>query len=561
MKAKDLKLEELVQFNDGSICIHGRALVLHSVHAFAQFRRDLIDSVGTEPARGILTRFGFFQGQADASAMKRIFEWDDDLELLKAGARLFALEGLARVVIKNMDYNKTTGDFYMHVAWHQSNEAIEHILQLGRSKDPVCWTLTGYASGYASYCTGQSIYFFEESCRAQGHRICTAVGQNMYSWDGNSRKQFRFFESFDIRSKIMALRKELEKKTRETENQKEKISHLDPSAYPLFVGPQSRAMRKVLDIAGRVAPYDSSVLITGETGVGKELLARTIHKRSQRSKNTFLAVNCAALPKSLLESELFGFKAGAFTGATSDRTGLFEQADKGTILLDEIGDISPGMQQKILRVLQEHEIVRLGESRPRKINIRILSATNKNLGRLIAEGTFREDLYYRLGGIQIHIPPLRDRPEDILPLARLIVKRTAHRLNIPKLRFDATCLDMLRTYTWPGNVRELENIIEGAAILADDGTILPKHLPQVIRDSHITPAHSAENDKYSLAAMERTHILRILNMTGGNKQKAAHLLEIDPSTLWRKLKKIKAETERSRTVESRRQDGRCASTV
>ena len=206
----------------------------------------------------------------------------------------------------------------------------------------------------------------------------------------------------------------------------------------------SESFRRVLDLAGRAAPFDSSILITGETGVGKEVLARHIHKASARAAHQMLSVNCAALPESLLESELFGHKAGAFTGAIEDRAGLFEQARNGTLFLDEIGDISAAMQTKLLRVLQEHEIMRVGESRPRKIDVRVIAATNRDLDEAVRSGRFREDLLYRLRVIEIHVPPLRDRREDILPLARHFVEKFSRDLKLPGLRLDATCVDTLQ---------------------------------------------------------------------------------------------------------------------
>ena len=240
---------------------------------------------------------------------------------------------------------------------------------------------------------------------------------------------------------------------------------------------RSREFQRVVELAERVAKFDSSVLITGETGVGKEVVARHIHGLSPRSDAPFVAVNCGALPETLLESTLFGHKAGAFTGATKDRPGLFEEAEKGTIFLDEIGDTTPAMQLKLLRVLQEREIMRVGETRPTKVDVRVISATNRDLQQAVRENNFREDLYYRLRVVEIQVPPLRDRKDDILPLARHFVKKCAAQMGLPDLRLDATSLDCLLEYSWPGNVRELENAVEHAAVFCQDSVILPKHFP------------------------------------------------------------------------------------
>ena len=299
---------------------------------------------------------------------------------------------------------------------------------------------------------------------------------------------------------------------------------------------RSASFRRALEIASRAAPFDTSVLVTGETGSGKEVLARYIHEQSERAAEVFLAVNCGALPETLLESELFGHKAGAFTGAVSDRTGLFEQAAKGTIFLDEIGDIGHAMQMKLLRVLQNREIFRVGESVPRKIDVRVIAATNKDLDKAVAEGRFREDLLYRLRVIEIEVPPLRERREDILPLARHFAKKFARRLKLPDLRLDATCLDYLLAYSWPGNVRELENALERAAVLSVDQVIRPESLPPKILHAEAFDAKRSRSPARSLAEVERDHIHAVLAHCEGNRTRAAEVLGISPSTLWRKLK-------------------------
>ncbi len=289
-------------------------------------------------------------------------------------------------------------------------------------------------------------------------------------------------------------------------------------------------------MAARLARFDTSVLITGETGTGKEVLARYIHNLSARAPEPFVGIKCGALPETLLESELFGHKAGAFTGATHDRLGLFEQANRGTIFLDEIGDITPAMQLKLLRALQEREIMRVGESKPRKIDVRVIAATNRNLEQAVAEGRFREDLFYRLRVVAVPIPPLRDRREDILSLARLFLHRVGVKLKLGNLRLDATCLDLLTNYRWPGNVRELENAIEHAAVFATHGIIqpedLPPHIVQAVPRTQLPGIGTAQ----TLAQMEQAQIQAVLAQVHGNRAEAARRLGISSATLWRKLK-------------------------
>ena len=537
MKAADLKLEELVDFSEGRLNLKGRRLVLHDLHAFAQFRKDLLETAGWDHARRIFTRFGYFWGQADAAAMKRIFEWESLAEWIKAGPRLHTIQGVNRTVVKALEFDVATGRFQMELLWHDSGEAEEHLAEVGRSQQPICWMLAGYVSGYCSLCFGKDVYFIEHRCMAAGARVCAAVGKDERSWGAELKPHLPFFQGDDIVGKVQRLTQELRRKTRELAEQRKLLGLSEDTPKPFLAEVRSESFRRVLDLAARVAPFDSSVLIGGETGTGKEVLARLIHRRSHRASGPFVAVNCAALPETLLESELFGHKAGAFTGAVHDRVGLFEQAEKGTAFLDEVGDITPATQLKILRVLQEHEILRVGESRPRRIDVRVIAATNRNLQEELRQGRFREDLYYRLRVIEIDIPPLRDRPEDILPLAHYFVRQFAGRLKRPGLRMDATCVDYLQRYRWPGNVRELENTIERAAVLCRDAVILPESLPLHLIQAALATPEPPGTGASSLADLEYRHIETVLRQTGGNRTHAARILGISPITLWRKLKK------------------------
>lgn len=537
MRSEDLKLEEIVEFAEGSISLQGRRLLLHSLDAIAQFRKDLREMGGREMARSMFTRLGYFSGQADAAAMQRIFEWDNVNEWILAGARMQSLAGTARTVVRSLDVDVEQGRFEMEIVWHNSGEAEEYLIAFGQADVPICRMLTGYASGYCSYCLGRNVYFIEQSCKGKGDLVCSAIGKDAVSWGDEIKPYLPLFQADDIQGKVQRLTRELREKQREIRKQRKRLGLLEERmAKPFFVEVRSKAFRRVVELASRVAPFDTSVLIIGETGTGKGVLARYIHERSRRAGGPFIGVNCGALPETLLESELFGHKAGSFTGAIRDRTGLFEEANKGTIFLDEIGDISPALQTKLLRVLQEREIMRVGESRARKVDVRILAATNRNLEEAIAEGHFREDLYYRLRVIEIPLPPLRQRTEDILPLARDFVKQFSKKLDLPNLRIDATCHNYLHSYSWPGNVRELENAIERAAILSGDGTILPECLPPNIIRQEPPKATGSRAVNRSLEDVEKEHILAVLELAGGNKSRAAEILGIGQATLWRKLK-------------------------
>lgn len=301
---------------------------------------------------------------------------------------------------------------------------------------------------------------------------------------------------------------------------------------------ESEAMRKVLNAVEKAAKSPATILITGESGTGKELVARAIHYNSTRAKSPFVPINCGGIPEALLESELFGYVKGAFTGATETRAGFFLTAEGGTIFLDEISETSLPMQVKLLRVLQDREVYMVGVGYPQKVDIRIIAATNKNLADLVEKGSFREDLYYRLNVITIDIPPLREREEDILQLVQYFGLKYAKEFGKPVPRFSDNVLEIFKSYYWPGNVRELENIIQRLVVMGETGFIDVSDLPSLMRFSAIKGTGLIR----TLAAVEAEHILNVLASVDGNKTQAAEILGINRKTLREKLKKIKSST-------------------
>jgi DNA-binding NtrC family response regulator len=298
---------------------------------------------------------------------------------------------------------------------------------------------------------------------------------------------------------------------------------------------RSAEMRRVLDLIARVAPTDATVLIQGESGTGKELIAKALHHASRRADGPFVAVNCGALPETLLESEIFGHVKGAFTGATGSKRGLFEEAHGGTFLLDEVGEMSPSLQVKLLRVLHDGEVRRVGANQPTIVDTRVVAATNRDLQQRVREGAFREDLFYRLNVIPVTLPPLRERREDIPVLAETFRERVGQKQG-RVARLSPEALESLLRYPWPGNVRELENVMERTAILSSGGVIDRGDLPAYIAAGVVAGAAPRLPTEQGLAEVERIHILQTLERVGWNHSRAAETLRIGRTTLWRKLK-------------------------
>jgi DNA-binding NtrC family response regulator len=541
MRATDLDLREMLDFEPtgGVIRFAGdRALLLNTV-ALGLLRRELVESFGLVTARGILTRFGYAHGWRTAETLRQQFEWDSEHEWQLAGGRVHQLQGFL-IYEPGPRGPADTPRPFAHSIWRESYEAQEHLAQLGPSSEPVCWTLAGYASGYLSCVAGRRILCFEEKCVAKGDAYCLMVGRPEEEWQNCPTADRRFFDRMCLDEALKDVTDRLKSAEQRLAARKRQLARVKVEEPVPGIVAHSERMQRVLDEARRVARVDSTVLITGESGVGKEALARYIHDESARAARPFVAINCAAVPEALIESELFGHVRGAFTGATQDRIGLFESANGGTLLLDEVGDLPTAMQVKLLRVLQEREFRRVGENRTRHVDVRVLAATHRDLPGEVAAGRFRQDLYYRLRVIEIRIPPLRERRDDILPLARKVLAETASRMKLPVSGFTPAAADQMLRWGWPGNVRELQNVVERALVLARGTRVEVDDLPDEVRRSE--PGVGAPGMaplSRTLADVEREHILGVLESVGGNRTRAAALLGIGPATLFRRLKEYK----------------------
>jgi two-component system response regulator HydG len=536
MRVEDLKVNDLVEFDseDGVVRFAGQRALIIDATAKGNLRKELINHFGLSTARAVLTRFGFVQGWRMAEAMQNLFHWESEDDWQHACGRIHMLEGMYRLGPGAPGSLTKEG-----LTLVSSYEAEQHIAHLGLCDASVCWTICGLTSGYLSRALGKQIYVLEERCIGRGDAVCHLLGRTLEEWGDERAEELRFFRVENLKEwlepslhEITENLKEAERKLRE---KKRVITRVAPEAEdPLGMIARSAAMRRVVDLARRIARVDSTVLITGESGTGKELISRLVHDESTRSMGPFIAVNCGAITETLLESELFGHSRGAFTGATQNRVGLFEAANGGTLLLDEIGDVSPGMQVKLLRVLQEREIRPVGENKSRPVNVRVIAATNRELATDVAEGRFRMDLYYRLNVLQLHLPPLRNRREDILPLARLLMANAAARINRPVTGLSPRAADQLLRYDWPGNVRELENAMESAVALGRASLIELDDLPEEVRQAIPTP--SITSPVRALNEIEKDYIIAVLDLNGGNRTRTAKQLGIGSATLSRKLK-------------------------
>lgn len=474
--------------DSGHIWLHEARMLLIHAQVLGQLRKELIETLGLERAKGVLMRFGYAAGRLDAELAKRVRPDLQQKESFVVGPQLHKLEGLVKVTPVRLEFDMASGAYYGEFDWHHSWEAESHLATFGHSDEAVCWTLLGYASGYTSYYMGRQILFKETLCCAKGDDHCINIGRPAHEWEDHE-EMARYLTPDPILNEMDILRSQYDQlKHRFDQQSRDEL-------LPFSTVGRSRAFKDACNLIARAASSKVTILLLGETGVGKEMQARNIHRASDRANNPFVAVNCACIPHDLIEAELFGVEKGAYTGAHAAREGKFERANGGTIFLDEVIELTPRAQATLLRVLQEGELERVGDTMTRKVDVRVVAATNEDLEQAVANGRFRADLFFRLNVFPVRIPPLRERSEDIGLLVEHFLDKYQREYKKQTLGVTDKAMSMLLSYSWPGNVRELENMIERGVILTDHN--------RAIEMEHFFPSLT-----------EPTHPLNILNSQG-----------------------------------------------
>ncbi|WP_411687954.1 phenol degradation transcriptional regulator MobR [Acinetobacter indicus] len=512
-----------------------RMLLIHS-GIMGYLRKDLYQMLGYERTKHFFIRCGYQAGMRDAEVTSRLRPNLNEVEAFMAGPQMHGIRGMVQVTVNDLRLSHDQHQFYADFNWLNSFEAEVHLSEFGAADEPACWMLLGYACGYSSYVMGQTIIYQETHCVAKGDDCCRIIGKPLADWE-NANELIRFMSPDPVSDKIIALQAEL--------NQLKQTIYTDAEAdYTMFnaIG-ESAAYRKVCDLLKKAAGSKVAVLLQGETGVGKEAFARGIHQASQRRQQPFVAVNCACIPPDLIEAELFGVEKGAYTGANQSRAGKFERADGGTIFLDEVIELSPRAQAALLRMLQEGEFERVGDYRTRKVDVRIVAATNEDLEQAVKAGRFRADLFYRLNIFPVQIPPLRERREDIPLLVNHFLKRFENLYGKALPGLSDKAKNYVMSYEWPGNIRELENLLERATLLTDDqqeiklSCLFPQLKQQAENSTSSNSIETLLTEDFSLERHEQEIILTAMQRSQQNISEAARLLGISRATLDYRLKK------------------------
>ncbi|GAA3702556.1 sigma-54-dependent Fis family transcriptional regulator [Oceanisphaera sediminis] len=539
----------------GKIWFNEQRMLLIHANVMGQLRKELVETLGVQRAKRFLMRFGYHSGLKDAEVARKVRPHITKEEMFMAGPQLHAIRGMVKVVPTKLEIDMESGHFLGEFDWFNSYEADVHQHYFGHAEEPICWSLLGYSSGYTSYFMGQTIIYKETRCAAMGDDCCRIVGKPLDEWEDKAEIE-KFMLPDPVAEELFALRNELVR-LRDT------VGDDSEYDYKIFnsIG-QSAAFIKVCKLIKKAANSRATVLLQGETGVGKEVFARGLHVSSDRAENPFVAVNCACIPPELIEAELFGVEKGAYTGASQSREGKFERADGGTIFLDEVIELSPRAQATLLRVLQEGELERVGDTRTRTVDVRVVTATNEDLQQAVQEGRFRADLFYRLNIFPVHIPPLRERKEDIPLLTQYFLERYQTIYNKRILGVTDKSREALLEYQWPGNIRELENLIERGVILTDNNNEIEvcsffpafkdsgSAVGRVQQDGSLreeVPADDGDQEawcerllteNFSLESLEQSLIRHALKVADGNVSKAARTLGLTRPALAYRMKKL-----------------------
>ncbi|EAS47221.1 Helix-turn-helix, Fis-type protein [marine gamma proteobacterium HTCC2207] len=535
----------------GKVWLNEQRVMLFSQAALGKFRKEVYDTIGQDRCKAFFLRLGYQLGILDGELARSSGAEMPIKDRFNLGPELHALRGMVLPELQRLVVSEKGGEFICEVVWFNSYEVEICANEMGPMDEPGCWNLTGYASGYSSALLQREIFFQELECHSCGGDRCFAVGKPAAEWDNHEQLK-RYYKPDPLLEELSKLQTTVEA-LKESLNEGDKL--------PNIVG-SSKPFKHALEMVTKASDSKVSVLLLGETGVGKEVLARAVHITSDRADKPFIAVNCAAIPPDLIESELFGVEKGAYTGANQSRMGRFERADKGTIMLDEVIELTPRAQATLLRVLQESEFERVGDNKVRKIDVRVVAATNEDLSVAVQQGRFRADLYYRLSAYPINIPPLRERKEDIpLFVAHFLEKyRALYNKNV--LGISDRGMEMLCGYGWPGNIRELENVVERAVILADINGVIS--VESMFPESALRPSEAKVLDSsgrlqnqifpegidadglvesllssgFELEKFEETMLTSALQKTQGNISKAARLVGLSRPAFAYRLKKM-----------------------
>ncbi|MES9878718.1 MAG: sigma 54-interacting transcriptional regulator [Candidatus Sedimenticola sp. 1PA] len=457
----------MIRFEEGTgnIWLGEQRMILLHATAYGSMRSELIESFGETYARGVLMRMGYIAAMADAQLARKIRHDASPMDAFMVGPQLHALEGVVSVEPGEVEVDMESGEFHGEFTWNNSFEAAEHLRLYGVSEQPVCWNLLGYATGYTSNFMGKPIYYKEVECVGKGDKQCRIIGKPLEEWDDVDAMDDLFsLESMAeklhlLEEEVRFLRKEITVGGR--------LENIIADSPPI---------KEIMHLLKKGAETDVTVLMLGETGVGKEVFSQALHHMGKRREGPFIAVNCAALPHDLVESELFGVEKGGFTGADKSRPGRFERANGGTLFLDELGELTLNAQAKLLRVIQSGEFERVGGTEKIKVDVRLIAATNANLEEKVKDGSFRADLFYRINVFPITIPPLRERSSDIPALVEKFIDMYNGKHGKHVLGITDDALQRFLSYEWPGNIRELENIIERGVILAENNARIESNL-------------------------------------------------------------------------------------